>query len=68
VKSAFAARLEDPRVEQSFQMVTQRRGRQIHVLLNRARRGALGTGWDDETQDGEAYRISECAELFRMML
>ena len=68
MEGTLAARLDDSGVNQSLQVVAERRGRQLHVLLDGTGRSPFGPGLDDEAKNREAYRVPQCAELLGMVL
>src|SRR5262252_4898552 len=68
MEGAFAARLHDPGVDEPFEVVAERRSRQIDVRLDFTRRGTVGPCLDDEAEDAQAYGVSERTELFGMLL
>ena len=63
VERPLATRSDDARVDQTFQMVAERRGRQVDVGLDRPGGRAFGTRLDDIAQDGQANRVAEGPEL-----
>ena len=68
MEGAFAARLHHPGVDEPFEVVAERRSRQIDVRLDFTRRGTVGSRLDDEAEDAQAYGVSERTELFGMLL
>jgi len=61
MERAFATRLHDAGVDQSFQVVAQRRGRQIDVRLDFTGRRPLRAGLNDEAEDRESHGVAEGA-------
>ena len=68
MERALAARLHDPRVDETLQVMAEGRCGQFDMPLNRAGRGALRSGLDDEAEDGEADGMAQGAKLLRMMV
>src|SRR5215831_7186515 len=62
MEGAFAARLHHAGVDQPFQVVAERRGWQIDVRLDLARRCALRSRLHDEAKNAQADGMSERAE------
>jgi hypothetical protein len=54
---------ESPRVDETFQMMTERRGRKIHVGLDVPRGGAVRAGLHDEPKDLQSNGMTKRTEL-----
>src|ERR1700722_14443707 len=64
----LGARGEDPCVEQAFQVMTQRRRREVHMGLDLPGSGALGSRLNHEAEDLQPDRVAEGTELLGVTL
>ena len=68
MKRALVAAVQQPGLDETFQMMAECRRGQIHVRLNLTRRDPLRSTLNDEAQNGEANRMSERTELLGVAL
>src|SRR5258708_4902258 len=64
---ALAPRGKQPRRRQAFEVMAERRRRNIKLALNLPGGGPLRVPLHDVAHDREAQRVPECPELLRMM-
>ncbi len=68
MERALAPSLEETRVDEALEVMTERRGRHVHVRLDFSSGGSLRASLHDEADDGEARRVTEGTQLFGMAL
>ena len=67
MEGSIPTRPHHPRIDETLEVVAERRGRHIHMGLNGAGSGAFRARLDDVSQDREPNRVPESPELLSVL-